>query len=45
MGAVQISVDVTEELARDIDAAVASGDYSNSNDVVREALQAWSRRP
>ena len=44
MGAVQkISIALTEELARDIEAAVASGDYSTASEVVRDALRAWKR--
>ena len=44
MGAVQkLSIALTEELARDIEAAVASGDYSTASEVVRDALRAWKR--
>lgn len=44
MGAVQkLSIALTEELARDIEEAVASGDYSTASEVVREALRAWKR--
>lgn len=44
MGAVQkLSVALTEELARDIEAAVASGDYSTASEVVRDALRTWKR--
>lgn len=44
MGAVQkMSIALTEELARDIEAAVASGDYSTASEVVRDALRAWKR--
>ena len=44
MGAAQkLSIAVTEELARDIEAAVASGDYSTASEVVRDALRAWKR--
>jgi len=31
-------------LARDIDAAVASGDYSTASEVVRDALRAWKQQ-
>lgn len=42
MGAVRkLGIDVDEDLAGDIDAAVASGDYASTNDVVVEALRAW----
>lgn len=34
---------MTEELARDVEAAVASGDYSTASEVVRDALRAWKR--
>ena len=45
MGAVhKISIALTEELARDIDAAVASGDYSTASEVVRDALRAWKEQ-
>ncbi len=44
MGAVQkISIALTEELAREIEAAVESGDYSTASEVVRDALRAWKR--
>lgn len=44
MGAVQkISISLTEELASDVEAAVASGDYSTTSEVVRDALRAWKR--
>jgi antitoxin ParD1/3/4 len=44
MGAAQkLSIALTEELARDIEAAVASGDYSTASEVVRDALRAWKR--
>jgi antitoxin ParD1/3/4 len=44
MGAVQkMSIALTEELARDVEAAVASGDYSTASEVVRDALRTWKR--
>ncbi|MGA9580642.1 MAG: type II toxin-antitoxin system ParD family antitoxin [Allosphingosinicella sp.] len=44
MGAAQkLSIALTEELARDVEAAVASGDYSTASEVVRDALRAWKR--
>ena len=44
MGAVQkLSIALTEELARDVEAAVASGDYSTASEVVRDALRSWKR--
>lgn len=44
MGAVQkISIALTDELAGDIDAAVASGDYATTSEVVRDALRHWKR--
>jgi antitoxin ParD1/3/4 len=44
MGVVQkLSVALTAELAREIEAAVASGDYSTASEVVRDALRTWKR--
>jgi antitoxin ParD1/3/4 len=44
MGAAQkLSIALTEELARDVESAVASGDYSTASEVVRDALRAWKR--
>jgi antitoxin ParD1/3/4 len=44
MGAVQkLSIALTQELAPDIEAAVASGEYSTASEVVREALRTWNR--
>jgi antitoxin ParD1/3/4 len=44
MGAAhKMSIALTEELARDVEAAVASGDYSTTSEVVRDALRAWKR--
>ena len=44
MGNVQkLSIALTEELAKDIEAAVASGDYSTASEVVRDALRLWKR--
>ena len=44
MGAAQkMSIALTEELARDVEAAVASGDYSTASEVIRDALRAWKR--
>jgi antitoxin ParD1/3/4 len=44
MGAVRkLDVDVSEALASDIEAAVASGDYKSVNEVVTEALRKWKR--
>ena len=42
-GVQKLSIALTEELARDIEAAVASGDYSTASEVVRDALRAWKR--
>ena len=45
MGAVQkLSIALTEELARDIAAAVASGDYSTASEVVRDAMRLWKQQ-
>lgn len=44
MGAAQkMSIALTQELAREVEAAVASGDYSTASEVVRDALRAWKR--
>lgn len=44
MGAVQkISIALTDELAVDVQAAVASGDYATTSEVVRDALRQWKR--
>ena len=44
MGAVKkLSVALTQELGREIEAAVASGDYSTASEVVRDALRTWRR--
>lgn len=37
----KLNIDVSEELAGDIDRAVASGDFCSADDVVAEALQSW----
>lgn len=42
-GVKKLSIALTEELARDIEAAVASGDYSTASEVVRDALRYWKR--
>jgi antitoxin ParD1/3/4 len=39
----QLTVTLPAELASTIRTAVANGDYSSSNDVVREALRDWAR--
>ncbi|HEX8224979.1 MAG TPA: type II toxin-antitoxin system ParD family antitoxin [Allosphingosinicella sp.] len=44
MGTAQkLSIALTEELVRDIESAVSSGDYSTASEVVRDALRAWKR--
>jgi len=44
MGAVRkLGVEVGEELAGDVEAAVASGDYVSPDEVVADALRAWKR--
>lgn len=40
MGA-KISISLTDEHARLINEALASGDYASSSEVIREALRAW----
>lgn len=39
----KLDIDVSEALAGDIEAAVASGDYESASDVVTEALRTWKR--
>lgn len=38
------SVSLSSELAAEIDQAVASGEYGNASEVVREALREWKER-
>jgi antitoxin ParD1/3/4 len=40
MGA-KISISLTDEHARLVNEAVASGDYASSSEVIREALRDW----
>jgi antitoxin ParD1/3/4 len=42
-GVKKVSIALTEELVRDIEAAVASGEYSTASEVVRDALRLWKR--
>ncbi len=37
----KLSISLTEEHARLIEDAVASGDYASSSEVIREALREW----
>jgi len=39
--AAKISVSLTDEHARLVNEAVASGDYASSSEVIREALRDW----
>ena len=44
MGEVRkISIALTEELAADVDRAVASGDYASTSEVIRDALRNWKQ--
>ena len=44
MGAVEkLGIAVTPQQAREIEAAIASGDYSTTSEVMRDALRAWKR--
>jgi antitoxin ParD1/3/4 len=44
MGEVRkISIALTEELAADIERAVASGDYASTSEVIRDALRGWKQ--
>ncbi|HWF78156.1 MAG TPA: type II toxin-antitoxin system ParD family antitoxin [Caulobacteraceae bacterium] len=40
----KVSVALTAELAEKVRAAVRSGDYATSSEVVRDALRDWSER-
>ena len=40
----KLSISVTEEHARLIGDAVASGDYASSSEVIREALRDWKAK-
>jgi antitoxin ParD1/3/4 len=45
MGAAhKISIALTPELAAEIDAAIATGDYASTSEVIREALREWKTR-
>jgi antitoxin ParD1/3/4 len=45
MGKVEkISIALTDEMLTSVKAAVASGDYASSSEVVREALREWKSR-
>ncbi len=44
MGSIQkISIALTDELAGDVQEAVASGDYATTSEVIRDALRHWKR--
>src|SRR3546814_8263004 len=44
MGAVRkLSIALTEELASEVDNAVATGDYASTSEVIRDALRLWRR--
>lgn len=44
MGSIQkISIALTDELAGDVQQAVASGDYATTSEVIRDALRQWKR--
>lgn len=40
----KVSIALTAELAATVRAAVATGEYASSSEVVREALRDWTRR-
>ena len=40
----KLSVALTPEIANDIRAAVDSGEYASSSEVIREALRDWRRK-
>lgn len=42
-GVKKLSIALTVELVRDIEAAVATGDYSTASEVIRDALRGWKR--
>jgi len=39
-----VTVELSEETAQDVEAAIACGDYADAEDVVQEALVIWRRR-
>jgi antitoxin ParD1/3/4 len=44
MGAIErLTITVPAEMAATVKAAVASGDYASTSEVVREALRAWTK--
>ena len=44
MGVVRkLSIALTEELASEVDQAVAAGDYASTSEVIRDALRLWRR--
>jgi putative addiction module CopG family antidote len=43
--AAKISISLTDEHARLLNEAVASGDYASSSEVIREALREWRQGP
>ena len=40
----KISIALTEELALDVEQAVASGDYASTSEVIRDALRRWKEQ-
>lgn len=45
MGAIKkLNIELSDEIASEIDAAVGSGDYRDASDVVGDALEAWHRK-
>ena len=43
-GVEKLSIALTPELAASVRAAVASGEYASTSEVVREALRAWRQQ-
>lgn len=45
MGAIKkLNIELSDELAADVGAAVDSGDYADADEVIDEALRAWQRK-
>ncbi len=40
----KLSIALTPEMANEVQAAVSSGDYASSSEVIREALRDWRRK-
>lgn len=43
-GAGKVSVTLTDDMVRDLRAAVAAGDYGSTSEALRDAVRSWQRR-